>query len=443
MMIKEKISKWTKDSIKFKLVLPVVLVQIFSANIGQVVNMFFDKGKEVISEAGIDTQYIDGNTGFYVSSGLSILISVYIIIALYDRLILRRLQRVSGYTKNLGEGDLTDELNFSGNDDVSRLGQALDTSSTHIKHLVQEINTASQQLYTSSAQLMEATESSASSVENIHSTSSFLAQGAAKLTESAHHAELTINHLHQTNNVLSSKVEFSLSTSSAMKVRAEQMELEAAQSLEEANRTYLEKQENLQKAIQAGRVVDEINNISDSIKEISSQTNLLALNASIEAARAGEHGKGFEIVAEEVRTLAGKSAAAIAHVEDIVVQVKEAFQQLEISSRDILNYINKDVKADYELLINTGRQYQRDAATIYSLSEEVNSATVVMGTAVGEIGGVIRSVKDHSLLTSDYTRTINGSLAEINLVMHQAANTTKEQAVLSQQLRGSIGRFKL
>ncbi|MNC10237.1 Methyl-accepting chemotaxis protein McpA [compost metagenome] len=221
------------------------------------------------------------------------------------------------------------------------------------------------------------------------------------------------------------------------------MELEAAQSLEGANRTYLEKQENLQKAIQAGRVVDEINNISDSIKEISSQTNLLALNASIEAARAGEYGKGFEIVAEEVRTLAGKCAAAIAHVEDIVVQVKEAFQQLEISSRDILNYINKDVKADYELLINTGRQYQKDAATIYSLSEEVNSATVVMGTAVGEIGGVIRSVKDHSLLTSDYTRRINRSLAEINLVMHQAANTTKVQAVLSQQLRGSIGRFKL
>ncbi|MNW37092.1 Methyl-accepting chemotaxis protein McpA [compost metagenome] len=443
MNLKERLRKCTLESIKFKLVLPVVFLQIFSTNIGQLVNRILEKGREVIADAGISTQYMEGNIGFYVSSGLSILISIIIIVTLYDRLILRRLQRVAVYTRELGTGDLTDELNFDGNDDISRLGRSMDTSSANIRNLVQEIDMASQQLHASSAQLMEATDNSASSVQNIHSTASFLAQDALNLTEAAQLADMNIQQMEQTNTTLREKVESSLFTSSAMKERASQMERDAAESLEAANRTYNEKQENLRKAIEAGKVVDEINNISTSIKEISAQTHLLALNASIEAARAGQHGKGFEIVAEEVRALAGRSAQAIAHVEGIVIQVKETFEQLGRSSQDILNYINNDVKSDYELLIHTGRQYQRDALIINTLSEEVSAATAMLGSAVGDISGVIKSVTDHSHKAADYTHVINVSLAEINQVMHEAAHSMKEQTGLSQQLRGSIGRFKL
>jgi methyl-accepting chemotaxis protein len=70
------------------------------------------------------------------------------------------------------------------------------------------------------------------------------------------------------------------------------------------------------------RSIANITTVAQMINAVAQQTNLLALNANIEAARAGEAGRGFGVVAEEVKSLAGQTAAATARIEATVAEVR-------------------------------------------------------------------------------------------------------------------------
>lgn len=84
----------------------------------------------------------------------------------------------------------------------------------------------------------------------------------------------------------------------------------------------------------------EIENILSVIKNITEQTNLLALNASIEAARAGEYGKGFSVVAEEIKKLAGKSSEATDKINEILFKFSEEGKIAKSTAENSRNYVN-------------------------------------------------------------------------------------------------------
>ncbi|MFL0247168.1 methyl-accepting chemotaxis protein [Candidatus Clostridium stratigraminis] len=355
----------------------------------------------------------------------------------------RQVGKVLVFAKGLGDGDLTSTINIDTKDEIGNLAMALNDACSNVKQLISEIIRSAEDISSTSEELSATTEEISSQMEAVNESTEQISRGSQDLSATTEEVSASSEEIGSNTDELSNRADIAAVSAREIKNRAVDVKTKAVGNIEDANIVYEEKQSSIIKAIEDGKVVEEVRTMADSIASIASQTNLLALNAAIEAARAGEQGRGFAVVAEEVRKLAEQSSQAVISIQGMVVQVQAAFENLSRSGQDVLNYMVDSVKPSFQLLLDTGIQYEKDAEFINNMAGEIALSSKQMREVVEQVSNAMQNVSATAEESAAGSEEILSSINEVTFAINNVSKSAQRQTELAQSLNEMVQQFKI
>ncbi|MDU5082022.1 methyl-accepting chemotaxis protein [uncultured Tissierella sp.] len=214
------------------------------------------------------------------------------------------------------------------------------------------------------------------------------------------------------------KVEEGANTSNEISVKADKLSHQFINAKDKSMEIYSNAREEIEKAIVSSKEVEKINVLSNAILQISEQTSLLSLNAAIEAARAGESGRGFAVVADEIRKLAENSNSTVGEIQTVTESITKSVGELIERISLVMDFLEKDVTKDYELMVDAVSQYREDGSHLNNIISDLSATAEELAATVNEISIAIKEVS----ITVEESTVATTNIAEKNMNIVEAIN---------------------
>ncbi|NSB12171.1 methyl-accepting chemotaxis protein [Clostridium beijerinckii] len=353
------------------------------------------------------------------------------------------LKKIKNYANNLAQYNFSEEIILKGKDEFAQTGDALNIALKNVRELIRTILDNSTELSASSEELTASVHEISSKLSFINESTDEIAVGAEQTSSSTEKFVLSIQKINENINNLAAIVNQEVRKSVDIKTKSSSMMEKSEDSIQLSRKIYEEKNKKIKDAIERGKVVKEIEVLSESIVSIASETNLLALNARIEAARAGEMGKGFSVVADEVGKLAEESITTVSGIHGIVEEIKNVFEYLSENSKGILKYIEQNVSDDYEFMIESSKSYENDARFINEMSEEIAIMVKAINSNIHDVDSTMREFSSNIEKSKNNSNEILDSINEVTKEVEQISFNTQNQSELTLKLNEVINRFTI
>ncbi len=348
---------------------------------------------------------------------------------------------------SIADGDFSKKIPkkyLNRKDEIGELVNAFNNINIKLKNLIIRFSDRSMEVSSLSEELSATVEEVSAQIQNINSNVQQIAAGSEEIGTSISKMSLSSNQILDQANILDEKSIEGSRIVEEIKIRAEKMKEEGNNSKIKLKKLNEEKLTEIHLAIEKGKVVDGIGRMADDISDIADQTNLLALNASIEAARAGEHGKGFAVVADEVKKLAEESSKTVEDIKKVIFEVRAAFNDIAKSSTGLIKFIDEDVVADYEELIESGNLYNKDALTVEKLVNDFKSRAIDIKTNIKEFNLSLEMVASAIKESNMGSQDINDNINQTATAIEEVSKVAMSQANISEELnKDIIDNFKL
>ncbi|WP_032077744.1 methyl-accepting chemotaxis protein [Clostridium drakei] len=375
---------------------------------------------------------------------LIVIILAVIIGNLFSKSITKPVENIEKRLFKLSKGDFTEKIdeNLNCSIEIDSITKSLNLMIGEVVEIIKETVESSKRIKESTEAMVGICQQATGAGEEIAKSIQGIANGASNQAEN-------VDESFKLAELLGEKVKGCLDDSKHMLEASSRVKISTEKGLENINKlvinfdkTTKSNEEVLEEVNVLAENSKKVNEITETIKQITEQTNLLALNASIEAARAGDAGKGFAVVAEEVRKLAEQSGESAEEINAIVNKIGSGVKAV----LDKINYsseIGMETGNSVNETNSSFKDIESDSKLLRSSIEKVGYELEVIGknreAMVETFSDLARISEDTAASTEEVSASSQEQASGLSEVLVSAEKLNK----LTEELDAAVKNFKI